>query len=456
MQYLALSHCWGSGPLLTLTRSNIAQRKNEVEWDSLPALFQDSVHIARRLGIRYLWVDSLCIIQDSKPDWETESANMSSIYENAYLVLSAVECAHSDERCLLPRPKKLRLTYQNTSGKHFELYARRKQDHHSCSQQKTPANPLGPLRDRAWALQETVLATRILHFTSTELIFECRSAVSCECRAAISYKPTTPGLFAKALSCYNIAELYKAWHHIVNNFVLRDITCLSDRLPAISGMAKKIEEASGSKYLAGIWRDNVASDLLWSSAPFLQNPHLAVRTSNYRAPSFSWASVETQVHYEELGDEIESSPLIRVINAESTSFGLNPLGEVSSGFILLQAQKVTEGILVAPTEYKFHYHLKLSGHGVDVNPDSLLVEQVSEYGHDGRQHTVRKARIGEPYKPFKASVTCLAISTSSDQCISGLVLGLSSRVPGAYERLGLFTCGSTSFEGGEKKRIKIV
>jgi hypothetical protein len=454
--YLALSHCWGDGPLLTLTESNVAQMYDEIEWDSLPALFQDSIRITRQLGLRFLWIDSLCIMQDSKPDWETESARMSSIYENAYLVCSPVESAHSNVKCLLPRPKKLRLSYHNTTGKEFKLYARKIQNHHPCPEQNSPANPIGPLIDRAWALQESVLATRILHFTSTELIFECRSAVSCECRPSVSYKPTTPGLFAKSLSCKSKSGLYSAWHQIVNQFVLRNISHLSDRLPAISGMAKKFEEVSKSKYLAGIWQDNLAFDMLWSSAPFLENPHVATRTSVYRAPSFSWASVETQVHYEKRDDEIEFSPLIKMIKAESISSGLNPLGEVTGGYIILHAQKVIQGTLIAPSAYEFHYRLKICGHVIDVNPDSLLVKDEVSSGADESQPTVRRAKVGEAYKPFSAPVTCMAISTSSEPCISGLVLGLSPSIPGAYERLGLFTCGNTIFEGGTKKRIKIV
>jgi hypothetical protein len=272
----------------------------------------------------------------------------------------------------------------------------------------------------------------------------------------MTYKPTTPGLFVKSISSNNSLELYKAWHHVVNNFVLRNITCPSDRLPAISGMAKKIEAASGSKYIAGIWRDNLPSDLLWSSAPFLQNPHFATRTDAYRAPSFSWASVETQVHYERLDDEIESSALIKVVRAESKPSGLNPLGEVSDGFVLLQAQRVVEGTLIAPAEYEFHYRLKIFDHSADVSPDSLLIEGEIVSDTDGKQRTVRRAKTGEIYEPFKAPVTCLAISASSDGCISGLVLGLTSRVQGAYERLGMFTCGSAVFEGGLKKRVKIV
>jgi hypothetical protein len=162
------------------------------------------------------------------------------------------------------------------------------------------------------------------------------------------------------------------------------------------------------------------------------------------------------VHYEDADDEITSTPLITVLGSESTLSGLNPLGEVSGGFILLEAQKIVDGLLIAPKDYEFHYRLKIGSHVLSVSPDSLLVEEEFDSGTNEVRHTVRRGRIGEIYKPFKAPVTCLAISASSDQCISCLVLALSSSVPGAYERLGLFTCGTNVIEVGRKRRIKLV
>lgn len=454
--YIALSHCWGSGPLLTTTETNLKMHQDEIQWDALPALFQDSIEITRRLGLRYLWIDSLCILQDSKEDWELESTKMSDIFEHAYLVLSAVDSAHSGEKCLLPRRKTLKFRYVNTTGKEFKVHARHVVDHHFHPNDLSPAQPFGPLMSRAWALQEQALPRRVVHYTSTELIFECRTAVSCECRPPPRSHPTTPGLLARSLlQKKDHTTLYTAWHHIINKYSLRSISRLSDRLPAISGVANKIQHSSRSPYLAGLWQENVASDLLWSSAPHLQDPHRANRVEGYRAPSFSWASVETQVQYDVADEEIESTPLIDVLKAESTAAGLNPLGEVTDGWISLRAP-VLEGVFVAPAERTFHYRLKLAGQVLDVCPDSLLVEAEWDSEAEGKQMTVRRAREDENYNAFKVPVTCMGVSTSSDQCLAGLVLAPSFRITGAYERVGMFTCAHAVFEGAKKKSIKFV
>jgi hypothetical protein len=94
-QYAALSHCWGgSQPLRTLTE-NLDDMKTGIEWICLPNTFQDGITVACRLKILYIWIDSLCIIQDSKEDWEIESSKMWAYYNNAYITISASSSPNS-------------------------------------------------------------------------------------------------------------------------------------------------------------------------------------------------------------------------------------------------------------------------------------------------------------------------------------------------------------------------
>lgn len=87
--YTILSHCWGRAPLLTTTLSELDSRVDGISMDLLPQNFQDAVKITRKLHLRYLWLDSLCIIQDSPKDWEQESSQMGKYYANAWLTISA-------------------------------------------------------------------------------------------------------------------------------------------------------------------------------------------------------------------------------------------------------------------------------------------------------------------------------------------------------------------------------
>lgn len=150
-QYAALSHCWGSGPRLTTTKSNWAKLAVNISFETLPPLFQDAIVITRQLGLRYIWIDSLCIIQDSLRDWETESSKMGSIYQNSYITIAATNSGDGSARCLAERRKPVKIPYENTVKKELPLRARRVLDHHPNVDPKGgPARPIGPLSHRAW------------------------------------------------------------------------------------------------------------------------------------------------------------------------------------------------------------------------------------------------------------------------------------------------------------------
>ena len=473
VSYVALSHCWGVGPLLTTSSGTLKQHQNQIPWDSLPRLFQDAVIVTRRLGQRFLWVDALCIVQDNRKDWETQSSHMSDIYEGAYVTLAATTCPNSDQRFLIERPGEVKIRYTNTTGKKFVIAARKTTDHSAVADHHGPTSGLsmgsqllisGPLMQRAWVLQEQVLCSRILHYTSTELIFECRATLRCECMGVAKHLRTIPGLVSKLPSLKKKSKIYELWHYLVSEYTLRHLSRPSDKLPAISGIAHKFYTVTKSHYLAGLWTDNLAQDLLWHSSATLQSPYDAHRLDPdvYRAPSFSWASVETQIQFEAHDDdemEDDATILIDVVEAKAVVAGLNPLGEVGDGWLALRAP-VIDGILVAPEQ---GMTLKLgvgeSKGFVDVCPDSLLVEMSVSFSDGGdvvQSGTVRRAMEGEIYMPFKVKVKCLAVKCDASGSISGLVLGLSERIKGSYERMGYFTCGQETWGTKQFATVKIV
>ena len=451
-QYATLSHCWGTGPTLTTTKANWQRISSNIPFDALPALFQDAIIITRQLGIRYLWIDSLCIIQDSQRDWETESAKMGGIYENSYVTIAATMSGNGTTRCLVDRLKPLRISYENSRKEEFAIRARKALDHHPDGSEDKPARPRGPLSTRAWALQEHVLSTRILHYTSTELLFECRTSFRCECTKPKKRQPTTPSLIPKAIASKGKDQyrMWHAWQQVVCQYSKRAITVPADELPAISGIASKIYSATSSTYLAGLWVGNLASDLLWSTDPNDKSVLELTSPDPWRAPTFSWASIKARVMYydpdEDERAKFKSQIAIRAAGCKISS--LNPLGTVSDGLILLEGP-VLEVILVAEETVAsgMSYQLLIKGtSAIPITPDCLLVQ-------DGE--TARRARLEEPRSAFKANVLCLAVA-SYDSWISGIVLGLSQRVPEAYERLGAFAAGGEVFRKAEKRTLKLV
>ena len=197
-KYSALSHCWGSrsGPLKTLS-SNIDDHKKGIDIPAMSKIVRDAIEVCRILSITYLWVDSLCIIQDDSSDWTTESANMAAIYANASLTISATSAAEEEAGIFAARPKPFVLRGQDDSGVAYRIHVREALSHPGfCGQFNFPDVTPGifsrhkvkepdyskvPLLGRAWCLQERFLAPKVLHFTSNEMILECGTRFYCEC-----------------------------------------------------------------------------------------------------------------------------------------------------------------------------------------------------------------------------------------------------------------------------------
>jgi hypothetical protein len=209
----------------------------------------------------------------------------------------------------------------------------------------------------------------------------------------------------------------------------------------------KFGAALKSTYLAGLWSGNIPGDLLWASAPFLENPHLATIVETYRAPTFSWASVDTQIHYE-LSLNAEEPEIQYIATASDLEYylsTLNPFGEIKSSSLSIRGP-AQDGTLVGPENYSFYYSLKLaSSNKINVFPDCAIV--VDPAG------APRRRRRGEEYQPFSAPVVCLGVALSPLGIVSGLVLAPSPRKPGAFERLGLFSCGVESFSQDEVREV---
>lgn len=204
--YIALSHTWGDTKHTKLMRSNHEQRCANIPYQELPPLYQDAITITRAFGVRYIWIDSLCIFQDPKDDdFSIEGAKMALIYEGAEFVLAATSSPDGDAGLCLPREPYRSIRCKTTDGEDFTVFARQKCCHEILGDQYSAqsSNAVAtrkecpqywdkdimdsltfqsyPLHFRAWCLQERLLAPKVLHFVKQELIFECLTSLECEC-----------------------------------------------------------------------------------------------------------------------------------------------------------------------------------------------------------------------------------------------------------------------------------
>lgn len=192
--YVALSHCWGvSRAMPKTTQANLQSNLESIRISELPATFRDAILLTKALGIKYLWIDSLCIVQDDQSDWELESSLMAEIYSNATLTIAATGSSDLHGGCLFDRWCHQRNPPRILSMKSVELKAQVNKSSQAIHVRLLPTahetfligsgflDRTGALMRRAWAFQERLLSPRIIHFHHEELFWECKASLSCEC-----------------------------------------------------------------------------------------------------------------------------------------------------------------------------------------------------------------------------------------------------------------------------------
>jgi serine/threonine protein kinase len=340
--YVTLSHCWGGGEeILKTTTQTLERMTSGIKISSLPNTFAAAVRLTQALGFKYLWIDSLCIIQDSQEDWMTECSQIGKIYSHSSLTISAVSGGqHSpniEPGVLHYKPvfsKSRTLCYSCSNGNTgFESFT-----------EDTATTMLldSPWSQRAWTFQERVLSPRILHFSSTSMAWECSgscttldtvSRIGKALRLLFVQKSTFSDLNIdlSALPAQMPNEYMTIWKDIVREYSKRKLSHAQDKLLALAGIASKIAEKTGQTYFAGLWAEHLLpTGLLWSR-DFATIPLTRPR---YRAPSWSWASIDSPVAWSKSLPEGDVGPEAEIISCHiSLSSNISPFGAVSGGYI---------------------------------------------------------------------------------------------------------------------------
>ena len=349
-QYVALSHCWGpsqtNGVRLMTLKSSLEQNQAGIPFESFPKTFQDAILFTRLLGLKYLWIDNLCIVQDDRDDWAKESACMGGIYAKSFVTIAADKAASSDEGLFRteedPGKRYYRLEFMDKIGKSSFVYVRPRigmQQNPTLETMTCSADDASSkLETRGWTLQEQLLSPRIVHFNDTEMTWECNTENVCECGNAMgSSKLEKNRVEPDSINNDNTTCSIRGleWREVVAEYSRRILTYSNDRLPAISGLAATVQATNGSDYIAGLWRSNLPHDLLWYSqttgSPYFGEEARVTggRHTTYHAPSWSWASITGPVTFA----SSKANPLWEILAASTVRSVLNPFGTVTSGRI---------------------------------------------------------------------------------------------------------------------------
>lgn len=364
--WACLSHCWGSKQPLKTTRDpdTLSQHQIAIPWEDMPRTFQDAIVVARALGIPYLWIDSLCIVQDDTDDWQVQSAQMADIYRNSIITIAgSISSGHGQGIFRKAAPAHLDSPISDiVSHRDFDRIRSRKALVHAATEL--------PLLQRGWVLQERLLSPRVLHFGRDELIWECMEHLTCECGglslsdiSCLQWPAPKDRIHPHSLQLVNWMKRRgpSVWHAVVSDYSRMALTHPEDIFPAISGLVKSIKEATGWEYIAGLWKENMIVDLVWRT----QKPRLASRCEPWRAPTFSWASIigrshegnrsSTSFDYMDilrLGLEVrtdirqETIFYATLMETMCIPIGDDPSGRLKSGYIVLK------GTMIKATLYR--------------------------------------------------------------------------------------------------------
>ena len=305
--WVALSHCWGVKARFVTEATSLLDRQEAMALEDMPATFRDAIVTTRKLGYQYLWIDSLCIIQDSLEDWAYESSQMQHYYKNAILTIatdhltgdheSFLEDIRTRDSTSIRIPCNASLTSTATY-----LYIR--------DRVYLPGyeNDNAPLNKRGWTLQENLLSPRTLHYTEQQIVFECqkysvtesdftpRGTSDADVFTAIKRFFLRPECSRKDLMVIEyptMAAYYEPlfrWYQVFEEYYNRYLTFEDDRFAAISGLAREISQQSKMTYKAGIWVEDFHVGLLWNVSCRGSLP------KKYRAPSWSWASLDINMN----------------------------------------------------------------------------------------------------------------------------------------------------------------
>lgn len=310
--------------------------------------------MARELNIDYLWIDSMCMIQDDEADKQAEIDRMGSIYENSVITLCAarewsveggfLEDWADQDTGLWPGLVPLPYTLHGKSASSIEEATRQPSESGTIWLiEEEPARQIitGPLASRGWCLQERLLSPRIIDYGRWP-IWRCLEGSQGDYGAAngdrkfepeeVQYTELLLTTSRDTIDMFRANQLHQGWYKTVEDYTRRKLGEDRDRLPAIGGIAARMSSLTGAKYVAGLWENNFLHDLMWTSEP----GEWSRRAQPWRAPTWSWASVESPISYSSITEDSKALAQVLRCEIQPGAASSSSFSQVSSGSISIR------------------------------------------------------------------------------------------------------------------------
>ena len=347
--YATLSYCWGGASHCMTNKSNLSDHLKQIRVEALPQTIKDAVYCTRALEIRFLWIDALCIIQDSEIDKAKEIERMGTIYKNATVTFEACKSSGVVEGFLSKKdpPPTVKLPVLCPNGEHGNIWIVRE------TRPKEVINN-GPLDLRAWALQEDLLSSRILRFGEHTMAWACSHTMNRtehEDPLIVIPRLRLPDSFydQQGIPLENTLrasiddgewtkkpETY--WSRIIQECTSRQLSYQSDRLPAVVGIATELQRIWKDDYFAGLWKQHIIYQMAW----FSDNYHevkkedagyfIQAKDKSREGPTWSWASVSGTVSL----NGAEGKKLTKFVDCTVEPLHDSIFGRIKSGRLVVR------------------------------------------------------------------------------------------------------------------------
>ncbi len=435
VDYVCLSHCWGkSQPDCITLKSTLMSNRKGIRWDAIPKTFQHAIEVLRRLPFRYLWIDSICIVQDDTDDWTREAAAMCSVYSRAALTLAATNSPDSHyglHSALSENYRSHEFSMALNDGTTtLPVWCRRPIPHFANSETHAiRVNEDAPLLQRGWVLQERLLSRRVVHFANNEVAWECLHRCECQCLGGsggerFANPKVVLGAFLHGpRTQYMTNHPASQWLEIVEEYTSLALTFTKDRFPALSGASQRSRQyRDGDRYFAGLWESEIHQGLTWCA----RGP-LGERPKAWIAPTWSWGSVDSGVWWPGKHLEIVKA-FLTSIDVNCVLAGSDPTGRLLSASMAI-CGPAAAGILL--------------WENVDAKLDHMFSVQFGSRKMTGclwPDYALR-ASGDEHLVPHGSEVLWLAVLDvlwpgGRQHEYAGLILRQSNRRPQEFERIG--------------------
>lgn len=421
------------------TPDNVSMFLDNIPPAQLPRVFQDAIFLVRQLGLQYIWIDALCIIQDpvDKTDWAREAGRMRSVYGGSTLNIAATSATSVHGSCF-DKPKYHRtglLARVTVLDAHGSARCSMVRNFYDQRAHRTSVNQCH-LASRGWALQERLLPCRTLYVGNRGFFWEC-----CAAKTSDFFTEGAPPDWNHRHWKGPRNEPWD-WDSVAEHYSATTLTFSSDRLPALSGIAQRQAEFTRDDYIAGMWRSSLVADLPW----MVEQMWSRTKRPEWRAPSWSWLSVDGRIFwgYPTKGEGHEhTTQFVRVLEVAAQPAGPDPRGALKDGHLTLACATMIPGRLQSRPEgipYLLYTMLfEPSGDRVPVLLDCLeepreQVDLVFLLPLQTSQHKDGRTDLNGP----KCSAQCTDEEKNGILETNGLVLQRCRDAMAHFRRVGAF------------------